>query len=179
MNPTILFALLMMVVGLLMFRGRQSQGDAGAECTRHNAPKVVGYGAATGALSGFFGIGGGFLIVPALMASTRIQILNAIGSSPIAVCAFGLATALSYALSGYVDWPLAIIFIVGGVGGARIGFATVERTATGKGSLKAAFAILIFVVAACMIALSGVGYDGRPKQPLNVSPASSPLDESA
>ena len=149
-----LFALLMMVVGLLMFRARQDEGDAGAECTRDNAPKVVGYGAITGALSGFFGIGGGFLIVPGLMASTRMPILNAIGSSLVAVCAFGLTTALSYAFSGYVDWPLAITFIVGGVGGARIGFVAAKRTAASKGSLKVAFAVLIFVVAIYMIARS-------------------------
>jgi uncharacterized membrane protein YfcA len=149
-----LFALLMIVVGLLMFRSRQDEGDADAECTRDNAPKVVGYGAVTGALSGFFGIGGGFLIVPGLMASTRMPILNAIGSSLVAVCAFGLTTALSYALSGYVDWPLAITFIVGGVGGARIGFVAAKRTAASKGSLKIAFAVLIFVVAIYMIVRS-------------------------
>jgi hypothetical protein len=148
------FALLMMVVGLLMFRARQDEGDAGADCTRGNAPKVVGYGAATGALSGFFGIGGGFLIVPGLIASTRMPILNAIGSSLVAVCAFGLTTALSYAVSGYVDWPLAITFIVGGVGGARIGFVAAKRTGASKGSLKVAFAVLIFIVGIYMIARS-------------------------
>lgn len=149
-----LFALLMMVVGLLMFRGRQHEGDANAECTRDNAPMVIGYGAATGILSGFFGIGGGFLIVPGLIASTGMPILNAIGSSLVAVCAFGLTTALSYAFSGFVDWPLAIAFIAGGVGGSRAGFVAAKRTAASKGALKITFAILIFAVAIYMIARS-------------------------
>ena len=72
-----LFALLMLGVGVLMLRGRNNPGVEGAACNRHNAPKVLGYGLGTGGFSGFFGIGGGFLIVPGLIASTRMPILNA------------------------------------------------------------------------------------------------------
>ncbi|WP_163366597.1 TSUP family transporter, partial [Klebsiella aerogenes] len=71
-----------------------------------------------GVFSGFFGIGGGFLIVPGLVASTGMPILNAIGSSLVAVTAYGLATALNYAFSGLIDWPLAGIFVVGGLVGS-------------------------------------------------------------
>jgi uncharacterized membrane protein YfcA len=60
-----LFALVMVVVGVLMLRGRGDTGSPGAECNREKAPKVLGYGLGTGLFSGFFGIGGGFLIVPA------------------------------------------------------------------------------------------------------------------
>lgn len=70
----------------------------------------------TGVFSGFFGIGGGFLIVPGLMASTDMVMINAIGSSLVAVTAFGLTTAANYAFSGLVDWLLA-----GGVHRRRIG----------------------------------------------------------
>ena len=49
-----LFAILMMVVGVLMVRQRGDRGEPGAECSRENAPKVVGFGALTGALAGFF-----------------------------------------------------------------------------------------------------------------------------
>ncbi|MFT8638332.1 MAG: sulfite exporter TauE/SafE family protein, partial [Pseudoclavibacter sp.] len=89
------FALLMIVVGVLMVRGRRNQGCAGAACNRENVGRVMTYGLGTGALSGFFGIGGGFLIVPALIASTGMPILNAIGTSLVAVAAFGASTALS------------------------------------------------------------------------------------
>ena len=51
-------------------------------------------------LAGFFGIGGGFLIVPALMLATGMALPSAIGTSLVAVTAFGLATAGSYATSG-------------------------------------------------------------------------------
>jgi uncharacterized protein len=45
-----------------------------------------------GALSGFSGIGGGFLIVPSLVLATGMQVLNAIGSSLVSVTAFGLTS---------------------------------------------------------------------------------------
>ncbi|MGL3822200.1 sulfite exporter TauE/SafE family protein [Sphingopyxis sp. R3-92] len=145
-----LFALLMLGVGVLMLRGRNNLGIEGAACNRNNAPKVLGFGLGTGAFSGFFGIGGGFLIVPGLIASTRMPILNAVGTSLVAVTAFGLTTALNYAASGLVDWPLAAIFIAGGVAGGVLG-ARAARRLSGKGSLSTVFAGLIFVVAAYML----------------------------
>lgn len=147
----ILFALLMIVVGALMFRSRGSEGDPDVRLSQGNAPKLVGAGALTGAFSGFFGIGGGFLIVPGLMAATGMPIINAVGSSLVAVTAFGLTTAASYAASGLVSWPLAAVFIGGGVVGGQAGCLAARHTATSKGLLKLLFACLIFVVAAYMI----------------------------
>ena len=70
-------------------------GNPGVECTIEKAPKVLGYGLVTGLFSGFFGIGGGFLIVPGLVGSTGMPIIKAIGTSLVAVAAFGLTTALT------------------------------------------------------------------------------------
>ena len=145
-----LFALLMLIVAVLMVRGRNNPGVEGAACNRHNAPVVAGYGIGTGVIAGFFGIGGGFLIVPGLIASTRMPILNAIGTSLVAVTAFGLTTALNYAASGLIDWPLAVVFICGGILGGMAG-TKAARLLSGKGVLTMVFAALIFVVAAYML----------------------------
>lgn len=59
-----LFAVLMMVVGALMLRDRSYKGDPTVRLSRENLPKLLGLGLPVGLLSGFFGIGGGFLIVP-------------------------------------------------------------------------------------------------------------------
>jgi len=145
-----LFAIVMIVVGVVMLRGRKAVGIEGAACNRENAPKVLGFGLGTGIFSGFFGIGGGFLIVPGLVASTRMPMINAVGTSLVAVTAFGLTTAANYALSGLIDWPLAGVFIAGGVLGGVFGTVAAKRL-SGKGTLTTVFAILIFVVAAYML----------------------------
>jgi uncharacterized membrane protein YfcA len=137
----------MVVVGVLMLRDRANDGDPEATCNRENASKVIGYGALTGTFSGFFGIGGGFLIVPGLVASTGMPMINAIGSSLVAVFAFGLTTAFSYALSGLVDWILALVFITGGVFGGYAGALSARRLSGTRGRLTIIFATLIFGVA--------------------------------
>lgn len=146
-----LFALLMIVVAALMLRGRSADGDAGVVLNRGNAPKLLASGGITGLLSGFFGIGGGFLVVPGLMASTRMPILYAVGSSLLAVTVFGLTTALNYAQSGLVDWTLAGVFIAGGVLGGLLGGRLAGRLSARKGVLNLVFAGLIFVVALYML----------------------------
>ncbi|WP_439271758.1 sulfite exporter TauE/SafE family protein [Pseudochrobactrum sp. HB0163] len=147
----VLFALLMFVIGILMFKERRTVGDDKAQCSRTNAPKVLTYGGLTGVFSGFFGIGGGFLIVPGLIVSTGMPILFAVGSSLVSVTAFGLTTAMNYAISGLVDWALASVFIAGGVIGGLAGGFAARKLATRKGSLNIFFAILIFVVAGYML----------------------------
>jgi len=149
-----LFALVMIAVGGLMLRRGKKAGDPNVRLGKENAPKLVGYGLGTGAFSGFFGIGGGFLIVPGLIASTGMPMINAVGSSLVAVTAFGLTTAFNYALSGLVDWLLAFAFIIGGLIGSLAGTRLAKRLA-GEGQLSAIFAGLIFVVAAYMLWMSG------------------------
>ena len=152
------FALLMLVVGALMLRRRADDGDLQVALNRSNFPSLAGLGLATGALSGFFGIGGGFLIVPSLMLATGMPILNAVGSSLVAVTAFGLTTAASYAYSGFVDWTLAVLFIVGGILGGLLGARFTKTLAGKRGALNRVFAGLIFAVAIYMIvkALSAI-----------------------
>ena len=153
-----LFALLMVGIGIVMLRGRHDQGVEGAQCTRENASKVAGFGLATGVFSGFFGIGGGFLIVPGLIASTRMPIINAVGTSLMAVAAFGLTTALNYAFSGLIDWWLAIVFIGGGVAGGIAGAMAAHKLDENRGQLTTIFAGLIFVVAVYMIWRSSAAF---------------------
>ena len=145
------FAVMMAIVAMLMLRRREPDKDRRVRLNRENAPALVGTGLAVGALSGFFGIGGGFLVVPGLTASTGMPILFAVGSSLVAVSAFGLTTALTYASSGLVDWPLAAVFIGGGAIGSLFGTRLATRLAGRKGMLNMVLAGLIVVVAIYML----------------------------
>jgi len=149
-----MFALLMFVVGASMLRRRPEAGSGSIELSHENFPKLVILGVLTGLLSGFFGIGGGFLIVPGLMLATGMPILNAIGSSLVAVAAFGVTSAANYAVSGLVDWGLAAVFIAGGVLGGLLGAALAKHLADKRGALNITFAFVIFAVATYMLVRS-------------------------
>jgi uncharacterized protein len=116
----LLFGVLMVLAGL-MFRRREGLGDPKVRLTADTArellPLLLGTGFGVGFLSGFFGIGGGFLIVPGLMFATGMPPTLAIGTSLVAVAAFGAATAGSYAASGLINWNIAALFILGRVVG--------------------------------------------------------------
>jgi uncharacterized membrane protein YfcA len=153
----LLFALLMVVIGIRMVRlGRTrvavAQGDPAAPGAGSRAlAKIAAVALLVGTLAGFFGIGGGFLIVPGLIFATGMPMINAIGSSLLAVGGFGLATAATYALSGLVAWKLSGEFIAGGLVGGLLGMRLALRLAGHRAALNLIFAGLIFVVAAYML----------------------------
>ena len=153
-----LFGAMMIVVGIVMFVRRDQSGDPSVKLTSETAPRLVPsllvIGAAVGLLSGFFGIGGGFLIVPGLMLATGMPLSYAIGSSLVAVTAFGTATATSYAFSGLVDWQLAATFVAGGLAGGVIGFQLAKRLRKNRGALSVAFACAVVVVGVYITAQS-------------------------
>ena len=142
------------VIALLMLRTRSRIGLPDVKASMSNMPAIAGLGLATGTVSGFFGIGGGFLIVPCLMFSTGMPIINAIGSSLVGVTAFGATAAVNYAASGLVDWRLAVTFIAGGVIGGLAGGRLAGALGGRRGALNAIFAAVILLVASYMLARS-------------------------
>ncbi len=147
-----LFALVMIVIALLMLKTRSRIGLPDVKASMSNMPAIAGLGLATGTISGFFGIGGGFLIVPALMLATGMPIMNAVSSSLVAVTAFGMTTAASYAWSGLVSWALAGLFVAGGIVGGLAGTRSARHLAERRGALNIVFAVVIIAVALYMLA---------------------------
>jgi len=151
------FAGLMLLVGVVMLRSRPARGNLDAKPGQVSTLRLVIVGVLTGVVSGFFGIGGGFLIVPGLMYAAHLPILEAVGSALVAVTAFGLTTAVSYARSGWIDWPLASAFIGGGALGGVAGTHLARRLAAKRGALNRVYAVVVFVVALYMIFRSATG----------------------
>ena len=145
-----LFGLLMIGVGLSMLRKRRVEPRADVRLTRDSArhllPRLIPIGSGVGLMAGFFGIGGGFLIVPGLMLATAMPLANAIGTSLVAVTALGATTATSYALSGLVDWTLAGALVGGGIVGAGLGIALGNRLAAHKRAMEIGFAAVVVLV---------------------------------
>jgi len=144
------FGILMLVVGAMMLLKRSSMGNPEVRLSKasasHLVPRLTVSGLAVGALSGFFGIGGGFLIVPGLMLATGMPLIFAIGTSLVAVTAFGLTTAFNYAISGLVDWQLAGLFVVGGVGGGVLGTWASRHLSKKGNALHHIFAAVVVII---------------------------------
>lgn len=145
-----LFGLLMIGVGLSMLRKRRGIEAPDVRLTRDSAgvlpPRLVPIGFGVGLAAGFFGIGGGFLIVPGLVAATAMPLAIAVGTSLVVVAALGMTTATSYALSGYVDWPLVALLVAGGAAGSAAGMTLGRRLAAHKGLLDRLFASVVIAV---------------------------------
>ncbi len=156
-----LFGLIMIAVAVAMLTPRAAAaGNPDVKLTPAIAVRLAGAGLAVGSLSGFFGIGGGFLIVPAIMLGAGMAAINAVGSSLVSVGAFGLTTAISYAVAGMVDWRIAALFIVGGVLGGLAGTRLAGHLAGQRGALTRIFAVAVLVVAAFILWRSAGAFFG-------------------
>ena len=142
------FAWAMMAIALSMLVPRKNEGDPDVHLTPRMVLKLAPVGLLVGLLAGFFGIGGGFLIAPGLMASTGMTLANAAASSLVSVTLFGGATSLSYAASGQVDWPVFAALVTGGLAGSAIGLPLSRWLANRVAVARFAFAALVIAVAA-------------------------------
>jgi uncharacterized protein len=167
------FALLALVVGALMWRAsltlpaqatavraRPYAAGGGAICVlapdgqlRFTTPcalalAVVGVG--TGLLSGVFGVGGGFLIVPALVLVTRMGVHRAVASSLLIIAFIGFAGAAGAIWQGRIDWAVLVPFAAGGALTMLVARMFAARVA--GPTLQRVFAGSIVLVGAAMLA---------------------------
>ncbi|HXY57068.1 MAG TPA: sulfite exporter TauE/SafE family protein [Methylocystis sp.] len=151
-----LFGALMIFIALVMALGRPIGGDPHVRLDLRSAsrlaPFLLAYGAGVGCLSGFFGIGGGFLAVPGLLAATDMPLIFAIGTSLISVSVFGLTTAANYAFAGLIDWRVAAFFLAGGALGGVAGARLARLLAAKRGALARVFSVIVALVGVFLIA---------------------------
>ena len=142
------FAGAMALVGVSMLAPKKDEGDPGVRLDAALTRKLAPLGLLVGSAAGFFGIGGGFLIVPGLLAATGMTLANAAASSLVSVVLFGAATSASYAVSGLVDWPVFAALVAGGGAGALAGGPLAARLAGHAANARRAFALMVLATAA-------------------------------
>lgn len=139
----LIFAGLMLVVAVsMLWRGRHADDEAHGEA---NVFKASAAGFGVGVMTGFLGVGGGFLIVPALVFFGGLPVRRAIGTSLLVIalnCAAGLFGHLSY---GLFDLSLTFWVTILAVGGAVFGTILSQRFSAAN--LQKSFAVLVLVVA--------------------------------
>lgn len=146
----VLFSILMMGIGIFMYIGKRKHKNEGASdsSTEIKTGKKYGklgtFSILTGFSSGFFGIGGGFLIVPALVYSAGMEIDQAVGTSLLVVGTFGILTAFRYGLSGNLLYSVSLFYIIGGVIGGIVG--TKISVGMPRDTLRKVFSVIIVIV---------------------------------
>ncbi len=140
------FATLALAAALVMLDSRRRlPSETAYYPVRLNKGLAVSLGSGVGFLSGMVGAGGGFLLTAIMVSVLRIPMRTAIGSSLGIVAFSGLAGAFGKAVTGQVDWGLALALVVGALPGARIG-AMVSRRMRVE-SLALILGILIAIIA--------------------------------
>lgn len=146
------FAFAMIAIAVSMLLPRRGEGDPAVHLTGPMVLRLAPIGLLTGLAAGFFGIGGGFLIAPGLMAATGMTLANAGASSLVSVALFGTATSASYAASGQVAWPLFAALVLGGGVGTLIALPLASRLASRAALARSLFALMVIGVAAYILA---------------------------
>jgi uncharacterized protein len=121
-------------------------GRAAPPPVRHRAVTVLATGTVVGFMTGFFGLGGGFVIVPALTLALRFPMRHAVGTSLVVIAVNSGAALLARAGTAEFDWSVIAPFTLAAAAGSLVGKRLADRLAAR--SLTRAFAVLLVVVAA-------------------------------
>jgi len=147
----IAFAVVMLAAAYALIRGRgEGRGDEAEARGRTLALRVIPAGIGIGVLTGFFGVGGGFVIVPALVLLLGLPMTVAIGTSLLVIALTSASALVAHLATGRVDWAVVASFtaaaIAGEIAGSRVG----SRLSSAR--LTQVFAVLIVGVALFLIA---------------------------
>jgi uncharacterized membrane protein YfcA len=148
------FAFLMLTVGMVLARQKPAPNALHQERDLRLWKVILG-GAAVGLLTGILGVGGGFLIVPALVMLVGMPIHQAVGTSLVVITMNSLAGFLGHLSGISLNLDLIILFILAGIAGTFTGARLGKRL--NAGMLRKAFSLFVIVLAAFLL------YDNLPK----------------
>jgi uncharacterized membrane protein YfcA len=144
------FAALMVVAGWRMLTEPNQMGGACALPTggvnwQRCLPKAIGAGAAVGVLTGLFGVGGGFLIIPALVVGLGLPMAAAVGTSLIIIVANALAGFVAHAGDAALNYGVIAAFTAAAVAGSLAATRLGRHLEADR--LRRWFAYLVFAIA--------------------------------
>lgn len=152
----LMFAIIMLIAARGMWHSAQRRRTTGAASgleptateVRFDVAttlKVLAAGTGVGLLTGFFGVGGGFVIVPALVLALGFSMPEAVGTSLLVIVINSLVALAMRAGAGGIEWDVVVPFAVSSMAGVLVG----GRLAGTKdpGTLQRAFVVLLVVVA--------------------------------
>ncbi len=155
------FGVVMLIVAYATAHKKTIQAGSDERCPGIRPAWHAGFGALVGFLTGFLGVGGGFVVVPVLAVALSFPMHSAVGTSLAIITATGvLGAAVHFASGRSIDADVTIAMtaamVAGALGGARLGQGVSER------ALARGFATLVAVVAVYLIASSAF-FGGPPE----------------
>ena len=148
-----LFCAMLAVVGLVMLvRGLRSRWGSGEACdgggsVRRGLPVIAAAATFTGFLTGFFGVGGGFIVVPMLVLALGFPMKEASGTSLLVmIIASGAGLAARVGTHSNVDWPVVLAFAAASMVGGLLGGPLTKRASAA--ALTTVFGVLLLGVCA-------------------------------
>lgn len=141
-----LFGVLMLIVAARMVLSKRRTGPRVVEPKLWAIPVA---GLTVGVLTGFFGVGGGFVIVPALVLALGLPMHVAVGTSLVVIAINSASGALAHVTDGGFNWSVALFFLIGGLIGSQVGGHAAGRVDEHK--LTRGFAGLVVLVALFLI----------------------------
>ena len=148
----LLFAAMMILTSVAMWRGRKGPDGAAAAASGEIA-KLLVQGLAVGAFTGLVGAGGGFLIVPALALWGGLPMAAAVGTSLLVIVLKSGAAFLGYLSHVAIDYSTAGAITACAIGGSFVG-ARLARVVD-PASLRRAFAGFVLAMACLILVREG------------------------
>lgn len=147
------FVPVMLAAAILTYIRGDDAGDSTGpppECPKSGAMRAAGVGVVVGAMTGFFGVGGGFLIVPALTAFLGLAMRQAIATSLAIITFTGLAALVSHLVEGaQPNWSLTLVLCGAAAVGALAGSSLSRRLS--PSTLAHGFALIVALVATFLL----------------------------
>ena len=141
---------MLVAAGATWQRAESGHADAERSCPEIRASHVLGVGVLVGALTGFFGVGGGFVIVPVLTLMFGVTFRHAVATSLIVISVTGMAALVSHLATGAsLDIPVTAVLAgataIGALTGTLIGEKLPQRV-LGKGFAFVVTAVALFLL---------------------------------
>ncbi len=136
-------------IGYLSTRPATSVPGSAIGIEMRQVVRIIPTAFVVGLISGFFAVGGGFLVVPGLAIAAAIDLRSSARSSLVPIAAFAGLDAIEYVLAGDVKFALSGVMIVAGLAGGAAGIVLADRLRLQ--TVQRIFAVFLGIVAAYMI----------------------------
>ncbi|MDQ1278899.1 MAG: uncharacterized protein QG670_159 [Thermoproteota archaeon] len=146
----IMLAVILMCASIIMVVSKNrteldGEGVVGSVGYSRNIPMAVFIGLVVGLISGFFGVGGGFILIPMMTTLLKMPIRTAVGTSLLAVAGFAVSGTIGHLMLDHIDPYFVGLLVIGGIIASPLGVMATEKVSSKH--LREIFAVVLILFA--------------------------------